>query len=88
MDDLEELESWHEDLRTWERFQDELEKINEENLYEMRDSQNRKLSLQQETSTRPCANRIENYLCNRKHPRDLVQNKAIQRWSNSGRLPL
>lgn len=39
----------------WERFQDELEKINEENLYEMRDSQNRKLSLQQETSTRPCA---------------------------------
>lgn len=55
MDDLEEFESWHEDLMAWERFQDELEKINEENLYEMRDSQNRKLSLQQETSTRPCA---------------------------------
>ncbi len=55
MNDWEELESWHEDLRAWERFQDELEKINEENLYEMRDFQNRKLSLQQETSTRPCA---------------------------------
>lgn len=55
MDDLEEFESWHEDLMAWKRFQDELEKINEENLYEMRDSQNRKLSLQQETSTRPCA---------------------------------
>lgn len=55
MNDREESESWHEDLRAWEHFQDELEKINEENLYEMRDSQNRKLSLQQETSTRPCA---------------------------------
>lgn len=28
MNDWEELESWHEDLRAWERFQDELEKIN------------------------------------------------------------
>lgn len=55
MNDWEESESWHEDLRAWEHFQDVLEKINEENLYEMRDSQNRKLSLQQETSTRPCA---------------------------------
>ncbi len=55
MNDWEELESWHEDLRAWERFQDELEKINEENLYEMRDFQNRKLSLHQETSTKPCA---------------------------------
>lgn len=55
MDDWEDLESWHEDLMTWERFQDELEKINEENLYEMRDFQNRKLSLQQETSTQPYA---------------------------------
>lgn len=55
MDDWEELESWHEDLRIWERFQNELEKINEENLYEMRDFQNRKLSLQQETSTQPYA---------------------------------
>ena len=55
MNDWEESESWHEDLRAWEHFQDVLEKINEENLYEMRYSQNRKLSLQQETSTRPCA---------------------------------
>ena len=67
MNDWEELESWHEDLRAWERFQDELEKINEENLYEMRDFQNRKL-------------------CIRKPLRNLVQNKASQRWSNSGRL--
>lgn len=44
MDDWEELESWYKDLRTWEHFQDELEKINEENLYEMRDFQTRKLS--------------------------------------------
>ena len=28
MDDWEEFESWHEDLMAWERFQDELEKIN------------------------------------------------------------
>ena len=52
MDDLEDIESWHEDLRTWERFQDELKRINEENLYErLQDFQNRELSLQQETST-------------------------------------
>ena len=42
MDGWEELESWHEDLRIRERFQDELEKINKENLYEMCDFQNRK----------------------------------------------
>lgn len=55
MDDWEELESWYEDLRTWERFQDELERINGENLNErLQDFQNRKLSLQQETSTQPC----------------------------------
>lgn len=55
MDDWEELESWHEDLRAWERFQDELEKINGENIYEsLQDSQNRKLSLQQEPSTQLC----------------------------------
>ena len=48
MDDWKELESWHEDLRAWERFQDELERINGENLYErLQDFQNRKLSLQQ-----------------------------------------
>ena len=34
MDDLEEFESWHEDLMTWERFQDELERIKGENSYE------------------------------------------------------
>jgi len=27
MDDLEEFESWHEDLMAWERFQNELERI-------------------------------------------------------------
>ena len=31
MDDLEEFESWHEDLMAWERFQDELERIKGEN---------------------------------------------------------
>ncbi|MDD4760298.1 MAG: hypothetical protein PHU66_05725 [Bacteroidaceae bacterium] len=31
MFDKEELESWHEDLSAWERYQDELEKINGEN---------------------------------------------------------
>jgi hypothetical protein len=28
MFDIEEFESWHEDLSAWERYQDELEKIN------------------------------------------------------------
>ena len=31
MNDLEEFESWHEDLMAWERFQDELERIKGEN---------------------------------------------------------
>lgn len=60
MDEWEELESWHEDLRIRERFQDELEKINKENLYEMCDFQNRKLSLQQETSTQSGAESCNN----------------------------
>lgn len=30
MDDLEEFESWHDDLMAWERHQDELERINSE----------------------------------------------------------
>lgn len=61
MDDWKELESWHEDLRAWERFQDELERINGENLYErLQDFQNRKLSLQQETSTQPYAKYSKN----------------------------
>ena len=34
MDDLEEFESWHEDLMAWERFQDELERIKGENTYD------------------------------------------------------
>ncbi|WP_300814691.1 hypothetical protein [uncultured Bacteroides sp.] len=57
MDDWEELESWHEDLMAWERFQDELERINGENgaegLYNVDDD---KLSLPSETSTPPRAN--------------------------------
>ena len=47
MDDWKELESWHED--------------NGENLYErLQDFQNRKLSLQQETSTQPYAKYSKN----------------------------
>ena len=30
MDDLEEFESWHNDLMAWERFQNEFERIEEE----------------------------------------------------------
>lgn len=30
MDDLEEFESWHNDLLAWERFQNEIERIEEE----------------------------------------------------------
>lgn len=30
MDDLEEFESWHNDLMAWERFQNEIEGIEEE----------------------------------------------------------
>ena len=42
MNDLEESESWHEDLMAWERFQDELERISGEILYEeLQDFQNR-----------------------------------------------
>ncbi len=56
MCNLEELESWYDDLRAWERFHDELEKINGENLNEILTAfQNRKLSLQQKASTQPCA---------------------------------
>lgn len=32
MDDLEEFESWHEDLMAWEHFQDKLERIIVENM--------------------------------------------------------
>ena len=34
MNDWEESESWHEDLRAWEHFQDVLERIKGENTYE------------------------------------------------------
>ena len=52
MDDLEEFESWHEDLMAWERFQDELERIKGENTYDdLHDFKDKSLSLQQETST-------------------------------------
>ena len=57
MDDLEEFESWHEDLMAWERFQDELERIKGENTYD-----------------------------DLHDPRNLAQNAATIRWSNSGRL--
>ena len=58
MDDLEEFESWHEDLMAWERFQDELERIKGESAYEdLHDFKDKRLSLQQETSTQSGAER-------------------------------
>lgn len=48
MDELEEFESWHEDLMAWERFQDELERINGENAYADRnDFDEKRFPLQQ-----------------------------------------
>lgn len=45
MNDWEESESWHEDLRAWERFQDELERIKGENTYEdLHDFEDKSLS--------------------------------------------
>ncbi len=61
MDDLEEFESWNEDLMAWERFQDELERIKGENTYDdMPDFEDKSLSLQQETSTQSDAERCNN----------------------------
>ena len=61
MDDLEEFESWCEDLRAWERFQDELERIKGENTYEdLHDFEDKSLSSQQETSAQPDAERCNN----------------------------
>ncbi len=61
MEDLEEFESWHEDLMAWERFQDELERIKGENTYDdMPDFEDKSLSLQQETSTQSDAERCNN----------------------------
>ncbi len=52
MNDWEESESWHEDLRAWERFQDVLERIKGENTYEdLHDFEDKSFSSQQETST-------------------------------------
>ena len=56
MEDLEESESWHEDLMAWERFQDELERIKGENTYDyddLQDFKNKNSSLQQKTFTTP-----------------------------------
>lgn len=56
MNDWEESESWHDDLMAWERFQDKLERIKGENTYDgLHDFEDKSLSLQQETSTRPDA---------------------------------
>ena len=61
MNDWEESESWHEDLMAWERFQDELERIKGENTYDnLHDFKNKSVSLQQETSTQPVAERCNN----------------------------
>ncbi len=61
MDDLEEFESWHEDLMAWERFQDELERIKGENTYDdLHGFEDKSLSLQQETSTQSDAERCNN----------------------------
>lgn len=63
MDDLEEFESWHEDLMAWERFQDELERIKGESAYEdLHDFEDKSVSLQQETSTQSVAERCNNPL--------------------------
>ncbi len=61
MDDLEEFESWHEDLMAWERFQDELERIKGGNTYDgVCDFGDKSLSLQQEAYTQSVAERCNN----------------------------
>ncbi len=61
MNDWEESESWHEDLRAWEHFQDVLERIKGENTYEnLHDFEDKSLSSQQETSTQSDAERCNN----------------------------
>ena len=61
MNDWEESESWHEDLRAWEHFQDVLERIKGENTYEnLHDFEDKSLSSQQGTSTQPDAERCNN----------------------------
>ncbi len=61
MDDLEEFESWYEDFMAWERFQDELERIKGENTHDdLHDFEDKRLSVQQETSTQSGAERCNN----------------------------
>lgn len=56
MDDLREFESWHEDLVAWERFQDELEMINGENISDnSHEFDNKERPLHLEIFTQPCA---------------------------------
>lgn len=57
MNDLEEFESWHEDLMAWERFQDELERIKGENADDdWLDFEDKSLSSQQEPPHNPMQN--------------------------------
>ena len=57
MDDLEEFESWHEDLMAWERFQDELERIKGENTYDdLYDFEDKSLSLPRKPPRNPMQN--------------------------------
>ncbi len=61
MDDLEEFESWHEDLMAWERFQDELERIKGGNTYDdVCDLGVKNIPSQQETSAQSDAERCNN----------------------------
>ncbi len=61
MDNLEEFESWYEDLMAWERFQDELERIKGENTYDdLHDLDDKRFPLQQETSTQSDAEHCNN----------------------------
>ena len=61
MDNLEEFESWYEDLMAWERFQDELERIKGENTYDdLHDLDDKRFPLKQETSTQSDAEHCNN----------------------------
>ena len=61
MDNLEEFESWYEDLMAWERFQDELERVKGENTYDdLHDLDNKRFPLQQKTSTQSDTERCNN----------------------------
>lgn len=60
MDDWEEFESWHEDLRAYERFHDELERIKEKNLRGLLDFDDKEFPLHMEISTQPDTERCNN----------------------------